>query len=101
MTFVQGNPIAISPTDVEEEYDPTVIRRLVEAIRDIYEHTYSDRQNVEIVGAPDQAGRRTHLVLRSPDGNHWQVEVDNAGALLTTLIPFDAVLQTRGPTSML
>lgn len=97
----QANPISLSTTDVEAEYDPTVIRRIIEAVRDIYENTYSTRQNVEIVGAPDAAGRRTHLVLRSPDGNHWQVNVDNAGALSATLIPFDAVLQTRGPTSLL
>lgn len=101
MTGVQGNPLGLTVTDVEQEYDPNVIRRLVEAIRDIYEHAHSDRKNVEIVGAPDSAGRRTHLVLRSPDGNLWQVDVTDAGALITTLIPFDPAVQTRGPGSLL
>jgi len=94
---VQGNPLGPTVTDVKEEYDPNVIRRLVEYIRALEDNLYFRNQNLDVAGAPDNAGRRPHLVLRSPDGNMWQVEVDNAGALSTTLIPFAPSL--RGPTA--
>lgn len=96
---VQGNPLGPSVTDVKEEYDPNVIRRLVEYIRALEDNIYFRNQNLDISGAPDAAGRRPHLILRSPDGNLWQVEVDNAGALSTTLIPFSPAVSIRGRTA--
>ena len=95
---VQGNPLGPTVTDVKEEYDPNVIRRLVEYIRALEDNLYFRNANLAVTGAPDEAGRRPHLILRSPDSNLWQVNVDNAGALSTTLIPFSATLKTRGRT---
>ena len=94
---VQANPLAPTATDVESEYDPNVIRRIIEFMRSFQESAYVDYKDVVISGEPDIAGRRPHLVLRSPDGNLWRVEVDNAGALSTTLIPFDPGI--RGATA--
>jgi hypothetical protein len=87
--MVQANPLGPTATDVEEDYDPGLIREIIEFVRFLQENTYSKTQNVEVVGQPDSAGRRQHLVLRSPDGNSWRVLVDNVGVLSTELVPFD------------
>ena len=98
MSGVQGNPLPFSATDVTEEFDPNLIRRIIDALRSINNLAYREGSDVRIVGAPDAAGRRQHLYLRSPDGNTWQVNVDDAGLLSTTLVPFNPVA-TRGATS--
>jgi hypothetical protein len=86
----QANPVGPTVTDVTEEYDPAFLRRIIEYLRDRAELTYVRNQDVDIVGQPDDAGRRPSLILRSPDGNSWRVLVDNAGALSTELVPFPA-----------
>ena len=91
---VQGNPLSITATDVAEEFDPNLIRRIVEFLQGVDRYNYSSLKDVEIVGEPDAAGRSPHLILRSPDGNRWQVNVDNAGVLSTTMITFSP--GTRG-----
>ncbi|RLC08837.1 MAG: hypothetical protein DRI24_22750 [Deltaproteobacteria bacterium] len=96
---VQGNPLGPTVTDVKEEYDPNVIRRLIEYLRTLEENIHFKNQNLSVVGAPDAAGRRPHLILRSPNGNLWQVEVDNAGALGTTLLPSISSTGIRGRTA--
>jgi len=84
--MVQANPIPATATDVEEEYDPNVIRRIIEYLRQTEEVTYTSLADVIIGGNPDSAGRKTKLVVRSPDGSFWSVEVDDAGVLSTVLL---------------
>jgi hypothetical protein len=93
----QANPTGPSATDVTEEFDPNLIRRIIEYIRDFADLAYSRNKDVEVVGEPDDAGRRQHLVLRSPDGNRWRILVDDAGVLSTELVPFNPGL--FGPTN--
>lgn len=91
MSGVFGRPLVLQPEDIASEYEPAQLRAVVESIRTLQVNGYSRFQDVLIAGEPDSAGRRPHLVLRSPDGNLWRVEVDNAGALSTTNITIDTV----------
>jgi hypothetical protein len=89
MTGIQGNPLPFSSTDVESEYDPNLIRQIVQALLDLNEGAFIRGGDVQIIGAPDSAGRKPDLYLRSPNGQIWRVDVANTtGALSTTLVTF-------------
>lgn len=82
----QGNIQVPSINDENPDWDPAYIRRLTEYLRERELLGYDQTKDVLITGEPDSAGRRPHLVLRSPDGNYWRVTVDNAGVLSTTAV---------------
>jgi hypothetical protein len=89
MTGVQGNPLPFSSTDVESEYDPNLIRQIIQALREVNDYAYRESRDVRIIGEPDSAGRKPDLYLRSPNGQIWRVDVaDTTGALSTTLVTF-------------
>jgi hypothetical protein len=96
--MAQANPQGLTSTDVESEYDPNVIRRIIESMRQTSILSYQRDRDVDIVGAPDSAGRRPHLVLRSPDGSLYRVLVDDVGVLSTEAAPVDrSVSAPLGP----
>lgn len=79
----QGTIPLPSVNDENPNWDPAYIRRLTNYLRERELIGYDMTKDVLITGEPDNAGRRPHLVLRSPDGGYWRVTVDNAGVLGT------------------
>lgn len=82
--IVQGSPLGAQETDVKEDYDPSLIRRIIATQRWFAVSAQFRFKDVELTGRqelPDGSVRQTHLIMRSPDGNYWELRVDNAGAL--------------------
>jgi len=69
---------------VPARYDQGVEEERNRQINAGLDAVYRRDQDVEISGGPTARSQR--LVLRSPDGNRWSIEVDNAGAISATAL---------------
>lgn len=95
----QGRIPIPSPTDVGDEFDAALLRRLIDFLRERDHVTYNSLQDVLITGAPDDVGRKPRLILRADDDTYWSVVVDGAGALSTEQV--DPLTFPRGPEGFL
>lgn len=71
---------------VPEQYDRNFMLEVLRHIQEQEERTYRNDADVEISGDADSGGRAPRLILRSPDGERWDITVDNAGAISATKI---------------
>jgi len=69
-----------------EIYDPQEFQRVQQLVDNLNRETYKRNEHVDIVGDVDAGGRKPQLILRSPDGRRWTINVSNAGAITAALV---------------
>jgi hypothetical protein len=63
------------------EYNQETFQYWSDYLRELEENTYQRNTHLEVWSPPGPGGRQPLLILRSPDGKQWSIQVDNAGAL--------------------
>lgn len=79
-----GTAFSVNFPSVPHEYDPVFMRELINFLEELARSTYRRNQHVEIFLQTDSGGREQFLILHSPDGTRWKIEVDNAGTIGAT-----------------
>jgi hypothetical protein len=60
-----------------DRYDPRAIDEMIDALQRQFREALLRSEHIIL-------GIEQHLILRSPDGHYWKVEVGNTGTLTTT-----------------
>lgn len=77
-------PFTLTLPRATDEYDAQVFQQLLDYIQALERAVYKKSQHVEIYSPSDSGGREVKLIIRSPDGTRWTIDVDNSGTLGTT-----------------
>ena len=82
--MARGTALSFNFPRVPEKYDPLFTQDLVTFLEEVGRSVYLKNQHVEIFLDADAGGREQFLILHSPDGTRWKIEVDNAGTIAAT-----------------
>lgn len=74
-------PTTLTLPQVKEEYSRDVFQQLVDYIQALERAVYRKDAHVRVAGAADAGSREPYLIIDSPDGTPWALEVDNSGTL--------------------
>lgn len=66
---------------VPREYDADFEQKLVDFLQELSRSVYLKNNHVDVYLPDDSGSRKAYLIVRSPNGTPWALEVDNAGTL--------------------
>ncbi len=74
-------PFTYTLPRVTEEYDRATFQQLLDYIQQLERAVYKRSQHVRVAGTADPGSREPYLIVDSPNGTPWALEVSNAGVL--------------------
>ena len=82
--MARASGLSLNFPRIPQEYDPEFTQALVTFLQELERAAYLKTRHVEIFLDDDSGGREQFLILHSPDGTRWKIEVDNAGTIGAT-----------------